>query len=185
MPEASIIILFELQSLLKILCSLKWISRLPDAPMGNMMLMHELQTLTLKMKIKIESDTTGRLTYRKNLSKEVYGFAKCIEPRIVVPSEKGHDENQSILVVRGLECAENRYTFIPRIGGQWLSREECADIGFVWMQRLGYFLQCNRCTILDTNCVDDLSMLTAGFRSVRTSRWLSDSPLGSTNPHER
>jgi hypothetical protein len=53
MLEASIIMLFELQSLFKFERprSSEWISRPSDVPVGNVMFMHKFKALDVRMKI--------------------------------------------------------------------------------------------------------------------------------------
>ena len=90
-------------------------------------------------------------------------FAECIEPGAVIPTEERHNEDQNICVVGWLKRVKNGHTHISRIRGQWLCREELADVSLMRVHRLEDLLQRNGCTVLYANCINDLSILCFGF----------------------
>ena len=102
--------------------------------------------------------------YLENLVKKVNDLSQGIESWIMVPAQKGHNQNKLILIVGDVKDFVNGNTVVAGIVHQIWGREEKTDLSFVGMQGFSYDFKKHEFSVCNARSIQQSSKL--GWGSV-------------------
>jgi hypothetical protein len=126
--------------------------------MSNMVLVHKLKAL-LNLSFRLIIVSGELATDLKCLLEKINDFAERIKTRLIISMQKGHYENDGVIVIGRLKCAMYWDAVVTRIGDQWFVRKHYSNIYLMRMHGLRYLFQRDVRAVLYTNCIYDLSVL--------------------------